>query len=78
VKELLEAYLLNGEQTCGRHPRSRRGGDLAEIEQAAHALAGMAGETSASSASRRLATLLRQACKDGEADKITHLAIGFV
>jgi signal transduction histidine kinase/CheY-like chemotaxis protein len=74
VKGLLKAYLLNGEQRSV-DIRDHAGGDLMEMEQAAHALAGMAGNLGVVRV-EKLATLLRQACKDGEVDKATHLARG--
>jgi len=74
VKELLEAYLVNGEQRAA-DIRDHARGDLAQLEQAAHALAGMAANLGVVSV-EKLATLLRQACKDGEADKAADLAEG--
>ncbi|MBV9552802.1 MAG: response regulator [Alphaproteobacteria bacterium] len=71
LRELLEAYLVNGEQRAEAIRDGVRD-DLPQIEQAAHA--GMAANLGAVRV-EKLATLLRQACKDGEKDKAAGLAV---
>jgi signal transduction histidine kinase/CheY-like chemotaxis protein len=74
VRTLLEAYLINGEQRVVDIRDHAIAGDLAEMEQAAHALVGMAGNLGVAHVGE-LATLFQQACKEGQSGKATHLAI---
>ena len=74
VRGLLAAYLVNGEQRVLDIRDRAVAGDLEEMQQAAHALVGMAGNLGVARVGE-LAVLFQQACKEAEADKAAKVSI---
>jgi HPt (histidine-containing phosphotransfer) domain-containing protein len=75
VRELLEAYLINGEQRVLDIRDHAADCDFVAMGETAHALVGMAGNLGIAHVGE-LAALIEQACKNGQTDRVIQLAIG--